>query len=159
MDLASAVIGLIAFASFIIPIAIINRGQKKRKENMVQSLQKIALEHNSQISQHEVCGDFAIGMAPTNKMVFFFKKTRDQETTQFLDLKTIEKCMVVNASRSFNNQKLVDRLDLRFLPMTKENKPIDFLLYDAEVNMQMNGQLLCADQWSKRINELIKSKH
>jgi hypothetical protein len=159
MDLASALIGLIAFASFIIPIAIINRGQKKRKENMVQSLQKIALEYNSQITQHEVCGDFAIGMDSTNKMVFFFKKTRDQETAQFLDLKTIEKCMVVNASRSFNNQKLVDRLDLRFLPMTKENKPIDFLLYDAEVNMQMNGQLLCADQWSKRINELIKSKH
>lgn len=159
MDLASALIGLIAFASFIIPIAIINRGQKKRKENMVQSLQKIALELNSQITQHEVCGDFAIGMDPTNKMVFFFKKTRDQETAQFLDLKIIEKSTVMNASRAFNNQKLVDRLELRFLPIAKDKTPVDFLFYDAEVNMQMNGQLLCADQWSKRINELIKSKH
>lgn len=117
------------------------------------------MEHNSQISLHEICGDFAIGLDPTLKMVFFFKKIRDQESAQFLDLKKIEKCTVVNSSRSFNNQKLVDRLDLRFLPMTMENKPIDFLLYDAEVNMQMNGQLITAEQWSKRINELIKSKH
>jgi hypothetical protein len=159
MDLASALIGLIAFALFIVPIVIINRGQKKRKEHMVQSLHKIALEHNSQIADHEVCGDFAIGVDPANKMVFFFKKTRDQETAQFLDLKTIEKSTVMNASRAFNNQKLVDRLELRFLPMTKDKTPVDFLFYDAEVNMQMNGQLLSAEQWSKRINELIKSKH
>lgn len=159
MDLASALIGVIAFALFIVPIVIINRGQKKRKENMVQSLHKIALEHNSQITDHEVCGDFAIGMDPSNKMVFFFKKTRDQETAQFVDLKTIEKSTVMNSSRAFNNQKLVDRLELRFLPMTKEKTTVDFLFYDAEVNMQMNGQLLSAEQWSKRINELIRMKH
>lgn len=38
MDFASTLIGAIAFAAFIIPVVIINRGQKKRKENMVKSL-------------------------------------------------------------------------------------------------------------------------
>ncbi|MDD2563221.1 MAG: hypothetical protein PHU27_03270 [Salinivirgaceae bacterium] len=162
MDLGSSIITAIFLAICIVPFILMGRSRKKRKKETLQSLSKIANQHNCNISKHEIHPNFIIGMDESKKFVFFVKKTDDKVTEQYINLAEIQSCKVKTTGRTIehNNgtQNLINKLELSFIALDKNKKETTLELFNADTTIQLSGELQIAEQWSKQINDLIKNK-
>jgi len=162
MDLGSAIIGAVAIIICALPFVMMSRSRKKREKAFLQSLSKIATQNNCQINQHEIFGNFAIGIDETKNFVFFFRQVKDNEIEQLVDLSEIQSCKVINTSRNFKNkdgnQKVIDKLELSFTPTAKNKPEIKMEFFNADVNIQLYGELQSIEKWSKLINDRLKHK-
>mgnify|MGYP000253232306 CR=1 FL=1 len=157
LDLGTAIIGGITMLVIVIPIYMMMRGRKKKEKMILRSLLEIAAQKKCTIDQHEILGTNAIGIDENNQMVFFYRQTEDQIIEQFVDLKAIESCKVVTTHRTISNkgvkEKLLERLDLRFVPSVQGKGEIIFEFFNADDNIQLNGELQSAEKWSQLIHD------
>ena len=159
MDSGTIIIGAISIAICILPFVVLRSNRKKIEKKRLQSLEDIAAQHNCTITQHEFCGEFVIGLDEANNFVFFFRKTKDNEIARYINLAGIQKCKVINTSRNYSNQggeyKAVDRLELSFVPVAKNEPDLLLEIYNAEESMQLVGELQLVEKWAKRINDQV----
>lgn len=164
MDLGTAIITAILVALTVVPIAIMRRNRLKKESGMKQALRQLASRQNGEISQHEFCGDYVIGIDTKNKYIFFYKKNKENELAQFVDLAEVQSCRVEKITRSVKkgngdgNIEYTDRLELHFLPKAANNAITKLELYSEQINRQLTGELQMANDWSKRINDLLHNK-
>ena len=162
MSLSNIITGLILIALFIVPYFIITRKRKKREEATLQSLSNLANQQQCNISKHEICGDLAIGMDETKKYVFFFKQLKDEVIEQYVSLAEIESCKVKKTARSVasssGNDSVIDKLELCFIPSDKNKKEIAWEFFNADIEIQLNGQIQSIERWSTVIKDNLKSK-
>ena len=162
LDLGTAIIGGITIMIIVIPIFMILRGRKKKEKMILRSLLKIASQKNCAIDQHEVFGSNAIGIDEKNKKVFFYRETEDQIKEQFVDIGAIENCKIVkthsNVRNKGVNEKVLERLELSFVPSVKNNGEIKFEFFNADDNIQLNGELQSAEKWSELIQDRLIQK-
>jgi len=160
MDLGSTIIGAILIAISIVPIILMGKNRKKREKKALQSLIKIANQQNCIISKHENCSDFVIGMDEIKNVVFFYKNINDKELEQVVDLNVIQNCKVINTSRTIKNkdgnQKVIDRLELSFIPTNKNEPGIKMEFFNSNISTQLDGELQSIEKWSKHINDRLK---
>lgn len=160
MDLGSTIVGAIIIIICIVPFILMSQSIKKRKRQMLQSLTKIATQHYCQITQYEFCGDFIIGIDKIKNFVFFYKKLKDKEVEQFIDLDNIQNCKVINLNRTITNKdgnhKVIDKLALDFIPISKDKTEITLEFFNSDVSIQFSGELQSIEKWSKLINDQLK---
>jgi len=157
LDLGTAIIGGITIMIIVVPIYMMLRGRKKKEKMILRSLLEIAAQKNCTIDQHEIFGSNAIGIDENNKKVFFYRQTEDQITEQFVDLGAIGSCKVVKTHSTFRNkgvnEKVLERLELSFVPSVQSNGEIKFEFFNADDNIQLNGELQSAERWSQLIHD------
>lgn len=159
MDLGSIIIGILSISVIIIPILIMNKNRKKRKEKILENLKSIAVEKNCLISNYEFCGNFIIGIDDTKSYVFFYKKNNEAEATKVnVNLCNIADCKLINIGRTVGNSKIIDKAGIRFVPLSKTAPPLDMEFYNSEESMHMNGELQVAEKWQQLLREKIKRK-
>ena len=162
MDSGTIIIGAISIAICILPFIMLRRNKQRIEKQRLLGLENLAAQHRGNITQHEFCGDFVIGLDEANKFVFFFRKTKDRETARHINLDGIQKCKAINTSRSIQSKegeyKVVDRLELVFVPGTKNEPDLVLELYNAEESMQLVGELQLIDRWEKKINQLLNNE-
>lgn len=160
MDLNSAIAGAIMIAICILPFISMSRSRKKRDKQMLQSLTEIAKQHYCQISQHEFCGNFVIGIDEIKNSIFFHKHLKNNIIEQFIDLTNIKNCKVINLGRSIKTeegiQKVIDKLELAFIPTSKDKSEITLEFFNSDVTTQLYGELPTIEKWSKLINDRLK---
>lgn len=161
MDFGSAIIGAIVIAICIGPFIIMGRIRKNVEKNMLQSLANTATQHNCQITQHEIIKDMAIGIDETKKFVFFYRKLKEKVEEKYIDLAGIQSCKVVRSNSAATAKDsaslgMNDRLELSFISVDKNKPPIALEFFNAEINIQLSGELQSAEKWSKLINNLLK---
>lgn len=128
----------------------------------MQSLSKIATQHDCQINQYEIFGSFAIGLDKIKNFVFFYKQIKDKVEEHTICLGEIQSCKILNISRSLKtksgSQNVIDRLELSFIPIA-ENKPeIKLEFFNTDISVQLNGELQSIEKWSKLINDRLGKK-
>lgn len=159
MDLGTAIVGAICAALCIFPFVLMNRNRKKSERHILLSLKNSASQHNSQLSQHELHGHFAIGVDQTNKFVYFYHQNKGKINEQFIDLSEIESCKAVNTHRVVSNrdgdQKIIERLDLCFTPRDRAKQAINLEFFNAQNSPQLNGELQSIENWSNVIRVLL----
>ena len=64
MDLGSVIIGAVLLAICAVPFLLMGQKRKKRDRQTLQLLFNRANQEKCTISQHEICGDFVIGIEP-----------------------------------------------------------------------------------------------
>ena len=162
MNFSNIIIVAIVIALCAVPFILMAQNKKKRVRKTLQSLTNIANQQNCTISKHEICGDFTIGIDETKKFVFFIKKSEDKVVEQFINLSEIQNCKAKNTSRivAYNkeNQNVIDKIELCFTPIDKNKKEVSWEFFDADINMQLSGELQSIEQWSKLINDYLKNK-
>lgn len=162
MDLGTAIIGAISIILCALPFVMIRRSRKKREKVFLQSLSEIASKNNSQITQNEIFGSFAIGIDEIKNFVFSYRSVDDNVSEQIIDLGEIQSCKVINTSKTFTNndasQKVIGRLELSFIPTAKNKPEIRLEFFNTDVNPQLNGELQSIEKWAKHINELLNHK-
>lgn len=156
MDLSSTLIGGMLAAICVVPFVLISQGRKKREKKMLQLLIGLASQHDCNISEHEFCSDFVIGIDKTKHFIFFIKRTKNKETQQYIDLSGIQRCKVNNIGSTFRNKdgshREIDRLELSFTPKAKDQQEIGFEFYNVDVNMQLSGELQAVHKWAKKVD-------
>ena len=155
MDLSSIIIGAIVIACCIVPFIIIGQNRKKSERKTIQSFINKANQHNCNISKHEICSDFIIGLDETNKTVFFLKNLKDKGVEQCINLAEIRTCKVKNASRTVANQSVIDRLELSFIPIDKNKKEISLEFFNSDIKIQLGREVESIERWSKQINDCL----
>lgn len=159
LDLGTAIIGGITMLVIVVPIYMMMRERKKKEKLILRSLLEIATQKKCTIDHHEILGTNAIGIDENNQMVFFYRQTEDQIIEQFVDLKAVEDCKVVTTHRTISNkgvkEKLLERLDLRFVPSVQGESEIKFEFFNADDNVQLNGELQSAEKWSQLIHDRL----
>ena len=162
MDLGSAIIGAIVIIICALPFVMMSRNSKKREKKNLQSLSEIATQNNCQIDQHEIFGSSAIGIDETKNFVFFYKLTKDKGIEQSVDLSEVQNCKVINTSRTLNNKggnrKVIDKLELSFLPIVQNRSEIKLEFFNSDDNLQLLGELQSIEKWSKLINDRLNHK-
>ncbi len=162
MDLGSAIIGIVFLAACIVPFVIIHINRSSKERKMLELLSDFAKQHQCNLSQHELCGDYVIGIDEAQNFVFFHKKNKVKESTQYIDLADIQSCKTVSTSRTFNgnegNTKVIERLILVFTSHDTTKGNIEFDFYNNEVSAQLYGELQSIEKWEKIIKSQLKAK-
>jgi hypothetical protein len=157
MDTGVIIISVIMLGAFVVPIILMQINRKKKEKKLQNSLKEFAKKHNCQISQLENCRDFVVGVDTQKKQFFYYKPANEKgkEVAKSIDLSGVQSCRVVNYSRSVNNNgTVIDKLQLGFSPKVKTKPEILLDFYDAEKNMQMDGELLLLEKWTGILNKL-----
>ena len=156
MELGTVIMTAIILAVIIVPFLMLNRNSNKTKNQVLQVLDSLAKKHNCQLSQQEFGRSFAIGMDETNHFVFFYKKVKEHEYEQFVDLSKIQFCKVENISRTAKinglENKYVDRLYLSFVPLHNDKPEVRFEFFNSDITMQLGGELWAINKWVQLIN-------
>lgn len=160
MDWGTALIGLIVILITLLPFVVMYYNRVKMVNKMLHALNENARHHNCKINQHELCGDFILGIDENSKFVFFFKQKKEEDISLFVDLTKIQSCMVGTKTKHLKNDSgshsKVEQVELSFVPTQNGKEATKFELYDVEKNYQLSGELQIADKWSKLINVHIK---
>jgi hypothetical protein len=143
-----------------IPFILLGRNARKREKQFLNMLTAVAEKNNCSISQHNFWGHAAIGIDEAAQMVFFTKKTPEMETGQRLSLHEIQKCRVINTSRTERNDggnfTITDKLELAFAPKDRNKTETAFTFYDATHDgANLTGELQLAEKWCRIINDKI----
>ncbi|MDW7692652.1 hypothetical protein R9C00_12045 [Flammeovirgaceae bacterium SG7u.111] len=154
MDLGTAIVGMICIAVCAMPFALISRNIKKKEKQLLESIKELAKQHNHEITQHEICGNYVIGTDVSKNFLFFQLNTKKEVKQQFIDLSTIKSCNISNISRKTANGKVVERLDLELIPKDKNMSVIVLEFYSIDLSFQLNGELQSIEKW----NNLIKKQ-
>ena len=158
MDSSIFLITAILIAITVVPFVLMGRNGKKKKKQFLSTLEALAKQHKSKISQCEFGGEFAIGLDETSNYIFFYQKNEDMERRQDIDLSEIMDCQLVKTKKTVRNgngsgkQEELDKLELSFscIAQNKPNKRIEF--YNSDQSAPLSGELELMDKWSKIIN-------
>jgi len=162
IDWGTATVGLVVVLVCISPIVIMHYYRERKVKKMLQALREMAQQQNCNISQHEFCGDFVLGMDEVKKFVFFHKYRKENPISQYIDLADIQTCKVVKQSRSVKMEQetvsMTDRVELNFIPVNKGQEEQSFILFDEAINKQLSGELQFSEKWVQIINKCLKKK-
>lgn len=156
MDIGITITGAILIAICILPFVLMGRNSRKHEKLLFQSLSNIAAKQNCKITQHECCEEYIIGIDETSNFLFFFKRVKDKDISQYINLSEIQDCKIVNTSRSNGNEKIIDKLELNLISHTKKTPNILLELYNSDDRMHLGDDFLLIERWAKKINELLK---
>jgi hypothetical protein len=160
MDLGVTIVGTIMISIIIVPFIIVHFKRVNKDNKRIQSLKDYALLHNCQISHYEICGNYTIGIDENKKSIFFQNQMKENVDSQHLELSYIRNCKVVIADRKISSNghsnRIIDRIDLLLTPTDKDKVEVKLNFYNAEISMQLSGELQSVEKWGNRISDLLK---
>lgn len=158
MDLGTIIIGSVGVAACAMPFVITNRNKKKKEKQLLTMLKDLAKKHNSEITQHEILGYYAIGVDENKKSVSFLLRSEAEITPQFVNLATIKKCEISNVYKETGNHgKQLDQLNLRLSNNDKSKPDIVLEFFNAEVSYQLSDEFDSLEKWNRMINNLLRA--
>jgi hypothetical protein len=161
MDSAAIIISLIVFVLVAVPVAFIVRQEKKRKQNILLLLTRLAEKNNVLITQKEFWGKYAIGIDENSKKLIYMNYHPGKEIEYCFDLKAVKHCKIENVSKTIGTgnirQSTIFKLNL-LLTYSDSKSPYSTLeFYDAD-----NGGTVAdyqqAEKWVSVINKVIGIK-
>jgi hypothetical protein len=159
LDFGTLAIGLFALLCCIVPFVIDYRNRKKKENNLLHSLTKIAQQQNCQINQYDICQKFIIGMDKTKNRVFFYKQEKDTTVEQFINLADIQTCKIITSHKTMTdargNYKAVAKLELIFTSNSKAEQKLEF--FNADIFPQFEGEIQLIEKWCKLVTTQLNS--
>ena len=160
MELRTTIVTLVILIICIAPFIWMSKVNKNKGKRLLQLLSGLAGKNNTSIAQHDIWHHTAIGTDEATRMIFFAKKGKDADMLQQIDIGDIQRCRVINTSRTVRhnngNVNVIDKLELGFQYHDK-NKPETVLeFYDAYADhATLSVELHLAEKWCKLVNEKI----
>lgn len=159
MNFGITIIGIIIIALIFIPFILISRSRNIKTKQIQRTLSDFALQHGCQVSQQELCSDFIIRVDEVKNYVFFIKRDDYRYHSNFVNLADFNNCKLINIGRSLGRDsgyKVIEQLELFFVPKEKAGKEVRFEFYNTEKRSQINDELQCIEKWSKLIKSSMK---
>jgi len=152
MNLGTTIIGIICVALCAMPFILTSTNKNKKKKTVLNTLINLANQHNSEISQHEICSYYSIGIDESKKSVSFILDNEETIKKDFINLSSIKTCDVVNLK---NTQKDTERLYLKLTHIDKSQPHAILEFYNSEINYQLGSELQSIEKWNTLINSML----
>lgn len=159
IDLYSVVIGVIALASFIVPIVYIEYYKNRDSRKLTEHFTKAAQEKSLRLSQFDVWhGRYAIGLDTRAKTVIYLYKRNGKEEVVLLDLTELKRCRISKeedvSETGERSRRAPTRIDLRIGYLNPHKNDVTLEFYHRENGDTVRDELILAEKWS----EIVRSK-
>lgn len=131
----------------IVPFILFRYKKKQSEKNLLQNLQLLAKQQNTELKTHNIYVDFAIGLDTRNQFLFFYKKTVDSEIRHVIYIKDIEACSI---------KENTNRLYLSLIPKVKTMPEYELEFFNYDKSYQLHVDKNPIETWEKIISERIK---
>jgi hypothetical protein len=160
MDFVTIIIALIIILVCVVPFIIMGRNNKKKERQFLETLSSLAGKYNATVSQYDIWNHTAIGADEGMNMIFFTKKSKNATSLQQVAIAEIQKCRVVNTSRSVShnnsNTAVIDKLELAFQYQDRNRAELFLNFFDVNTDsLTVSRELHLADKWCKLVNDRI----
>jgi hypothetical protein len=162
MDIGTTITILVVILICIIPFAVMSFNNSKRKKRLLQSLNKLAAQHNSKINEHDFWSNSIIGLSDNGNYVFAIRNIKGNMVTYNANLLEMQKCRVLNSSRTVKNNGsdfvITDKLALAFSNRSKDKADIVLDFYNTDYDsLTLTEELQLTEKWCKILNNKIAS--
>jgi hypothetical protein len=158
MDLGTIIISVLALATFIVPIYLIQSRQKKKNSKVLDEFLAFCQSRQLHLTEQDSWnGNLAIGIDKAKKKLVYFNRHSTIAEHLVVDLAGVSKCEVVNVSREVNGNLLIDGIELHlaFVDGKKPQQKLEF--YNKEHFTMLSGELQLARKWADHVNAATRS--
>lgn len=158
MELGTTVMGITLLVLCTLPFILAMNGQKSKQKKLVRSLQTLADPHQSKIADKDCYANFAIGVDESNLHCYYYKKGKEIELKNCIELTDVEHCSINKVTESKFKNDHVDKIELvlRSKDSSKPSQVLEF--YNSDEFMTMGGELKLAQKWEQNLNNIIHRK-
>lgn len=156
MDITNTIIGIVFFLLIVIPIFIINNNVRKRKNQLLNTLNELSSDKNTKFSDTDFWANNS-GIGQKGDMLAFFRKADDTQINEVIDLKEVKKCTLVQFDKYGNTPKSNHEINKLALHLTlSNNKEIHFVFFHADAkNFIIGEEFRIAKKWLDIITSKI----
>ena len=145
-------IGMIVFI-FVVPSLWIYISSLRKEKQLKNKLFQLAATNSCAISEFDFWKNSAIGLDKDKHRIFYVRDIKSEEYKKEVDLSEIQKCRVINASRSMHNKNgnytAVDRLELMFTFRDKTKPELGLEFYNTtHDSLSLAGEVQLVEKWS-----------
>lgn len=153
MDLGTGLTALIMLAVCVLPFIVMNQKKQKRIKHLKQTFTDFAKETNHTIGEYDICGGIVIGLDSTSSTLYFVKENATTNVKINLEIKNISS--VSTDKTHLNETSAFDKIALTFSLKDNASKLTQFVLFDSDDRLQLDGELQLAEKWQKTIQSMI----
>lgn len=159
MDLGTFIVGMVMLAACIVPFALMAQNRKKRKEQLLFSLKKIAEGKSSTVTHYEVCGDAIMGWDESKLQLFYYQKSSHKERRIAVDLTKMISCEAEHFLNTLDDgSSRIQKLQLVFTDRITKGVQEKVELYNADEQTNLQGEVQLLANWESKINTLLVSR-
>ena len=161
IDGANIVVLILFMALFGLPFVLDRMRQKRKKLQLISSLNGLAEAHQSKVHQHDTCAGIALGLDQDRNLLFHIDQREGATPSGHIDLSQVRSCRVVKAERNAKGvhaDARLERVELSFVPKDPGKGAMGLVLFDSSSGNLMAGEEQFADKWSQVINERLKDQ-
>jgi hypothetical protein len=154
--MGSIITGVIIVMICLLPVVLMTLRHKRKERELIKSLYPKSGKR-ANISKYDSWSNAAIGIDVNSDIVFFTKNTGDSKINQEVMLRDIEQCKIERTNSGESSRyKAIEKLELFFIPRTKEKAVTALTFYSAEYDgPTLAGELQLAEKWCSIINERL----
>ena len=148
MDTTNTIIGLVFLSAIVIPIFIINNNIRKRKNQLLTTLNELSSDKNSKFLDFDFWTNNS-GIGLKGDVLAYFRKTEEAQINEVVDLKDIRKCSLIQFDKHGNVPRNNHEINKLALHLTLSNqKEINLVFFHADaINFIIGEELRIAKKW------------
>ena len=155
MDTTNTIIGIVFLLLILVPIYVINNNVKKRKNQLLNTLNELSNDKNTKFSETDFWSNNS-GIGLKGNMLAFFRKTEEVQVHEVIDIKEVKKCSLVQLDKHGNMPKNNHEINKLALHLTLNNhKEISLVFFNVDaLNFIIGEEFRIAKKWQ----DIILSK-
>ncbi len=156
MDITNTIIGIVFFSLIVIPIFIINNNVRKRKNQLLSTLNELSSDKKTKFSETDFWTNTS-GIGVKGDELCFFRKEEAHPIQEVINLNDVKKCSLVQFDKHGNVPKNNHEINKLALHLTLSNhKEINLVFFHADaVNFIIGEEFRIAKKWLDIITNKI----
>ena len=156
MDITNTIIGIVFFSLIVIPIFIINNNVRKRKNQLLSTLNELSSDKKTKFSETDFWTNTS-GIGVKGDELCFFRKEEAHPIQEVINLNDVKKCSLVQFDKHGNVPKNNHEINKLALHLTLCNhKEINLVFFHADaVNFIIGEEFRIAKKWLDIITNKI----
>ena len=156
MDITNTIIGIVFFSLIFIPIFIINNNVRKRKNQLLNTLNELSSDKNTKFLDADFWSNNS-GIGLKGDILAFFRKGEEAQVNEVINLKEVKKCALVQFDKHGNIPKNNHEINKLALHLTLSNhKEINLVFFHADaLNFIIGEEFRIAKKWQDIITSKI----
>ena len=156
MDITNTIIGIVFFSLIVIPIFIINNNVRKRKNQLLNTLNELSSDKKTKFSETDFWTNTS-GIGVKGDELCFFRKEEAHPIQEVINLNDVKKCSLVQFDKHGNVPKNNHEINKLALHLTLSNhKEINLVFFHADaVNFIIGEEFRIAKKWLDIITNKI----
>ena len=156
MDITNTIIGAVFFLLIVIPIFIINNNVRKRKNQLLNTLNELSSDKNTKFSDTDFWANNS-GIGLKGDMLAFFRKGEEAQVNEVINLNEVKKCSLAQFDKHGNAPKSNHEINKLALHLTLSNhKEINLVFFHADaLNFIIGEEFRIAKKWEDIITSKI----